>query len=88
VVGPADDPRTRALYLAAVRDVSPGAAVVAGDPADPTSSSIPLLAGRPLVHGRPAAYVCRGFVCERPVTDPVGLGDALASTAPGRPNWS
>jgi hypothetical protein len=88
VVGPADDPRTRALYLAAVRDASPGAAVVAGDPADPASSSVPLLAGRPLVDGRPAAYVCRGFVCERPVTDPVGLGDALASTASGRPSSS
>jgi hypothetical protein len=88
VVGPAHDPRTRALYLAAVRDASPGAAVVAGDPADPASSSVPLLAGRPLVDGRPAAYVCRGFVCERPVTDPVGLGDALASTASGRPSSS
>ncbi|HZY27009.1 MAG TPA: thioredoxin domain-containing protein [Jiangellaceae bacterium] len=88
VVGPAHDPRTRALYLAAVRDASPGAAVVAGDPADPASSSVPLLAGRPLVDGRPAAYVCRGFVCERPVTDPAGLGDALASTASGRPGSS
>ncbi|MGH8837680.1 MAG: thioredoxin domain-containing protein [Jiangellaceae bacterium] len=88
VVGPAHDPRTRALYLAAVRDASPGAAVVAGDPADPASSSVPLLAGRPLVDGRPAAYVCRGFVCERPVTDPAGLGDALASTASRRPSSS
>ena len=88
VVGPAHDPRTRALYLAAVRDASPGAAVVAGDPADPASSSVPLLAGRPLVDGRPAAYVCREFVCERPVTDPAGLRDALASTASGRPSSS
>ncbi|MGH8825091.1 MAG: thioredoxin domain-containing protein [Jiangellaceae bacterium] len=83
VVGPADDPRTRALYLAALRDPSPGAAVVAGDPADAASSAVPLLAGRPLVDGRPAVYVCREFVCERPVTDPAGLGEALASTRPG-----
>jgi hypothetical protein len=88
VVGPADDPRTRALYLAAVRDASPGATVVAGDPADPASSSVPLLAGRPLVDGRPAAYVCRGFVCQRPVTDPAGLTEALASTESGRPSSS
>jgi hypothetical protein len=29
---------------------------------------VPLLAGRPLVDGSAAAYVCRGYVCERPVT--------------------
>jgi uncharacterized protein YyaL (SSP411 family) len=27
-----------------------------------------LLAGRGLVEGRAAAYVCRGMVCDRPVT--------------------
>ncbi|MGH3368818.1 MAG: hypothetical protein ACRDPR_02355, partial [Nocardioidaceae bacterium] len=31
-------------------------------------SVVPLLAGRGLVDGRAAAYVCRGMVCERPVT--------------------
>jgi uncharacterized protein YyaL (SSP411 family) len=31
---------------------------------------VPLLAARPLVDGAPAAYVCRGFVCDRPVTTP------------------
>ena len=31
---------------------------------------VPLLAGRRLVDGRAAAYVCRNFVCDRPVTDP------------------
>ena len=31
---------------------------------------MPLLADRPLVDGGPAAYVCRGFVCDRPVTHP------------------
>lgn len=29
-----------------------------------------MLAGRGLVDDAPAAYVCRGFVCERPVTSP------------------
>jgi uncharacterized protein YyaL (SSP411 family) len=29
---------------------------------------MPLLADRGLVGGEAAAYVCRGFACERPVT--------------------
>ena len=45
---------------------SPGLVIVAGRPDAPGE---PLLADRPLVDGRPTAYVCRGFVCERPVTD-------------------
>ena len=44
----------------------PGAVVVV---ADGPRDDIPLLVGRTPVDGRPAAYVCRGFVCERPVTD-------------------
>jgi hypothetical protein len=39
----------------------------------PEAGSIPLLAGRTLVRGHAAAYVCRDFVCERPVTDPAEL---------------
>jgi uncharacterized protein YyaL (SSP411 family) len=60
--GPAAD----ALVLAARRATSPGAVVVAGEP---DASGVPLLADRPLVDGSPAAYVCRGFVCDRPTTD-------------------
>jgi uncharacterized protein len=39
----------------------------------PGRDGIPLLEGRDLVGGRAAAYVCRGMVCERPVTDPEEL---------------
>jgi uncharacterized protein YyaL (SSP411 family) len=50
--------------------------VVVGEP----DSGIPLLDGRVPVDGRPSAYVCRGFVCERPVTTPETLTAALSQT--------
>ena len=39
----------------------------------PDAPGVPLLADRPLIDGRATAYVCRGFVCERPTTDPAQL---------------
>jgi uncharacterized protein len=49
-----------------------------GDPDD-----VPLLQDRPLVEGHPAAYVCRNFACERPVTTPEELEALLGYAAPG-----
>jgi uncharacterized protein len=34
----------------------------------PDAPGVPLLADRPLVQGGAAAYVCRGMVCDLPVT--------------------
>src|SRR5690606_26365587 len=79
IVGPVTDPRTSALRDAAVRSSAPGAAVVVGDPSDPAVTEVPLLRDRPLVNGVPAAYVCRGFVCRTPVTDPDALAAELAA---------
>jgi uncharacterized protein YyaL (SSP411 family) len=45
--------------------------------ADPESSVVPLLAGRTAIDGRPTAYVCRGFTCRLPVTEPAALRDQL-----------
>ena len=52
------------------RPLAVGLVLVAGEP---DAGGIPLLADRPLVDGRSAAYVCRGFVCDRPTTDPAEL---------------
>ena len=78
IIGSADDPRTAELRAAALRSTSPGAAIIAGDPAHSGSRTVPLLRDRPLLSGAPAAYVCRGFVCERPTSDPAELTAALS----------
>ena len=42
-------------------------------PTELTPDVTALLTDRPLVDDRPTAYVCRGFVCDRPTTDPAEL---------------
>jgi uncharacterized protein len=61
--------------LAARARRHPGAVVVVGDG---PSDDVPLLAARTPVEGRPAAYVCRHLVCERPVTTVEELDAALS----------
>ena len=79
VVGPVDDPARAELYRTALLGTSPGAVVVAGDPRDAASHAVPLLQDRPLVGGRPAAYVCRQFVCAAPTTDPAQLAAEIGA---------
>jgi uncharacterized protein len=71
-------PDAERLVRVARRAPSPGLVVVAGAPDAP---GMPLLADRPLVGGAAAAYVCRGFVCDQPVTDEAALTAALSSWA-------
>ncbi len=59
--------------LAAARRMAPGGTVVVGGPVD----SGPLLAGRDRVRGADAAYVCRGRVCDLPVTGVAELAEML-----------
>jgi uncharacterized protein YyaL (SSP411 family) len=53
--------------------------VLAGGPAGATEP--PLLDARTEVGGEPAAYVCEGFTCNLPVTDPAALERELAESA-------
>ncbi|MFV8162803.1 thioredoxin domain-containing protein [Mycobacterium sp. 134] len=67
--------------LAAARRLAPGGAlVVGGDPGSPDSS--PLLLGRDRVDGADAAYVCRGTVCDLPVTTVAELAVSLGGEPP------
>jgi uncharacterized protein YyaL (SSP411 family) len=64
------------MTLAAWRYRGPGAVVISGDP---DHDGIELLAQRPLIGAGPTAYVCRGMVCDLPVTDTAALRQLLAS---------
>lgn len=59
--------------LRAARQLAPGGAVVVGGPVD----SSELLTDRDRVDGADAAYVCRGRVCDLPVTGVAELAGAL-----------
>jgi uncharacterized protein YyaL (SSP411 family) len=73
-------PDADALTAVVRGDTSPGLVMVTGMPG---TQGIPLLADRPLVGGRATAYVCRGFVCDAPVTDAHALETALSRAAGG-----
>ena len=61
VVGPVESPVARA----ALAPFQPRTVVAAGP-----SDEVPLLAGKGLIAGHPAVYVCERFACRAPVTDP------------------
>ena len=44
--------------------------LVAGSSYPPDGGAPPLLMERPLIDGRPTAFLCQNFVCNRPLTDP------------------
>jgi uncharacterized protein YyaL (SSP411 family) len=73
VAGPAGPERD---HLAAVarRDAPGGAVLDVGVGDEPGR---PLLEARAGIDGNPAAYVCRGFVCDRPVTSGADLARQL-----------
>ena len=71
IVGPPDSEVARA----ALASFDPNAVVAFGP-----SDEVPLLAGKDLVDGRPAVYVCEGFACQSPVTEARALGGGAAAT--------
>jgi uncharacterized protein len=70
IVGDRRDAATQALVAAVNSRFLPRIAIAVGSPGD---TEVPLLENRALLDGQPAAYVCQGFVCQRPVTEPADL---------------
>ena len=68
------------LHRLALASTSPGLVVAV---AQQGRSTVPLLAERPSLGGRPTAYPCRGFVCDLPVTRADDLRTALGPAPRG-----
>ena len=73
VAGPASGKATQALVRAVWERWDPVRVLAWGE-----AGSVPLLQDRPLVQGRPAAYVCERFTCKAPVTTVKALIGQLA----------
>jgi uncharacterized protein len=76
LVGPSASARTAALRQVVFGRFLPNR-VVAGTEDGTDGLDIPLLADRPMRGGEPTAYVCEGYVCQAPVTEPAALAAQL-----------
>jgi uncharacterized protein len=76
LIGELSDPRTRVM-LAPIRATYRPNLVLAASPLPPIQGSPALLENRPMQAGMPTAYVCTGFVCNLPVTQPDQLESQL-----------
>jgi uncharacterized protein YyaL (SSP411 family) len=79
LVGDTPSPAFKALERAVAGQYVPSLVLAGGEVGK--GSRVKLLADRPLVDGKPTAYVCRSYTCERPVTDPDALSDQLENAA-------
>jgi uncharacterized protein len=74
LVGTRDAPDTRALLREVYRRFRPLAMVIGRDPEDAESPSLsPLFEGREQRAGVATAYVCTGYTCSAPATEPEQL---------------
>ncbi|MBI3007614.1 MAG: thioredoxin domain-containing protein [candidate division NC10 bacterium] len=83
LVGPREAPATRAMLEVVHRWYLPNRVLAHVDPAAGDAPLTgPLAEGKRAVDGKVTAYVCRGFTCSAPVTDPEALGALLEEGGP------
>jgi hypothetical protein len=83
IVGDVKTQDTKALLAVCRKDYRPHQVVAVGmegvsELAGTFERTVPFLRDRPQVNGKATAYVCRGFTCRRPVTEPSELEALLA----------
>ncbi|HET7480547.1 MAG TPA: thioredoxin domain-containing protein [Rubrobacteraceae bacterium] len=78
IIGDPGDPDTQALMETVYSRYLPNKVVAGRAPEDDEAAGlIPLLADRPLRGDRATAYVCEGYACKTPATEPEELADQL-----------
>ncbi|HTO94232.1 MAG TPA: thioredoxin domain-containing protein [Bacteroidota bacterium] len=78
IAGSAADERTSALRRTVYGRYTPAVSIVPLDPEEPEPRRLNrFFESMRLVGGKPAAYVCRNFSCELPVTEPGDLANLL-----------
>jgi hypothetical protein len=76
IVGAKDAPETMTMLQVLRETFQPNQVIAASDL--PLPQGVPtLLHDRPMLDGKPTAYVCQGFVCKTPVTSAEALKKAL-----------
>ena len=83
LVGDAGSKDMEALVRAANTPFVPSLVLAAGPEGD--GDGIALLADRPMRGGGATAYVCRGYACDEPVTQPSALFDQLTRASRAAP---
>jgi uncharacterized protein YyaL (SSP411 family) len=78
VVGDPFDAATRALLEPVWSTWRPAQVLAVAPPDGVAASAVPLLHDRTAIGGAATAYVCRGFTCDLPVTEPAALERQLA----------
>ncbi|BBL79873.1 thioredoxin domain-containing protein [Rubrobacter xylanophilus] len=73
IVGRPGAPDTRALVDALYSVYLPNRVIAGGAGDGEEAALIPLLEGRTMLDGRATAYVCEGYVCKSPTTEPAEL---------------
>ncbi|MBI3743381.1 MAG: thioredoxin domain-containing protein [Chloroflexi bacterium] len=79
IAGAPTDSATRSLAEVVFKRYLPNKVVAGWNPSSGSSGSkgIPLLEGRTLIDGKPAAYVCENYACQLPATTAEELGRQL-----------
>ena len=80
VVGPRGEAATDALARAALERWLPQRVLVGAEEDEARSLRLPILEGRGMRGGRATAYVCTGYACKEPVSDPSDVERQMAET--------
>ena len=82
IVGDPSDSATQALVAEVYRNYLPNKVVALGTPQEALGeNALPLLKRKTLVKGKPGAYVCKNYLCGRPVNAPDDLARQLEASS-------